>query len=285
MKFRRLLVVGFFLVALATIFQTKEPLTKWIWTSASYPHLLFGNPTHSQRDLGQPDNYLIEKKQFALSYNRTNGIPNWVSWQLNKDWLGEAPRQNDFRPDPDLPDAWSVVTGRDYGGSGFDRGHLVPSEDRGDSINDNSSTFVMTNIIPMSPDNNRGPWEKLESYSRRLVNQGKELYIIAGGDGEGGTGSRGRKTRLGRGKVLVPARLWKIVVVMESSPRTAGLGAINPDTRVIAVVIPNRMGIANADWRDFRISVDALEDALGVDFLSNLPSKLQDVLEKRIDQR
>ena len=77
----------------------------------------------------------------------------------------------------------------------------------------------------------------------------------------------------------------EIVVVMESSPRTAGLGAINPDTRVIAVVIPNRMGIANADWRDFRISVDALEDALGVDFLSNLPSKLQDVLEKRIDQR
>ena len=37
-------------------------------------------------------------------------------------------------------------------------------------------------MIPQSPSNNREVWRELEEYSRDLVFQGKELYIIAGGD-------------------------------------------------------------------------------------------------------
>jgi endonuclease G len=65
----------------------------------------------------------------------------------------------------------------------------------------------MTNIIPQSPDNNRGAWKNLEEYCRNLVEEGKELYIIAGG--------QGTKTTLNNGKVTVPQSTWKIVVVLE----------------------------------------------------------------------
>ena len=42
----------------------------------------------------------------------------------------------------------------------------------------------MTNVLPQSPDNNRGPWVDLENYARDLVEDGYGLYIIAGGYGE-----------------------------------------------------------------------------------------------------
>ena len=39
-------------------------------------------------------------------------------------------------------------------------------------------------MIPQSPANNREVWWELEEYSRDLVSQGKELYIVAGGEGK-----------------------------------------------------------------------------------------------------
>jgi endonuclease G len=66
-------------------------------------HLRLGNSSNAVADIAQPDNYLMVKPQYALSYNRSKGIPNWVSWQLNSTRLGETEQQNNFRPDPQLP--------------------------------------------------------------------------------------------------------------------------------------------------------------------------------------
>lgn len=106
---------------------------------ATNPRLPFGNPSNaSQTD---PNNYLIEKPQYVLSYNRDKGIPNWVSWELNQSWLGEAPRSNNFRPDDTLPEGWYRVTPNDYTKSGFDKGHMVPSADRSNNPENNAATF------------------------------------------------------------------------------------------------------------------------------------------------
>jgi hypothetical protein len=48
-------------------------------------HLVMGNPTDAVADLGTPNNYLMEKPEFALSFNRNLGTPNWVSWHLSDD--------------------------------------------------------------------------------------------------------------------------------------------------------------------------------------------------------
>src|SRR4051812_44677941 len=45
-------------------------------------NLLLGNPSGATHDPNQPKNYLIERPQYVLSYNRDRGIANWVSWQL-----------------------------------------------------------------------------------------------------------------------------------------------------------------------------------------------------------
>ena len=42
-------------------------------------HLWLGNPSHATADRDKPDNYLVRKRQYVLSYNAERRIPNWVS--------------------------------------------------------------------------------------------------------------------------------------------------------------------------------------------------------------
>ncbi|WP_262707477.1 DNA/RNA non-specific endonuclease [Rufibacter latericius] len=138
-------------------------------------HLTLGNPSNATADLNNPNNFLMEKPQYALSYSRDRGTPNWVSWYLSKDWIGGAPRQDDFRSDLSLPTNWYKVTASSYTGSGFDRGHNTPSADRSKTIEDSSATFLMTNMIPQAPNNNQQTWANLENYTRDLVQAGNEV--------------------------------------------------------------------------------------------------------------
>src|SRR5437016_5805056 len=55
-------------------------------------NLALGNPSNAKNDTSNPENYLIERKAYALSYNRDRGIPNWVSWELRGSDLGSLKR-------------------------------------------------------------------------------------------------------------------------------------------------------------------------------------------------
>src|SRR5207247_7995983 len=94
-----------------------------------YPHLRMGNPSRATESPANKDNFLMKKQQFALAYCNDRGTPNWVSWMLRKDDLGNAPRKP-FFPDATLPRGFRRITPRDYTDSGCDRGHRGPHSDR-----------------------------------------------------------------------------------------------------------------------------------------------------------
>ena len=246
-------------------------------------NLAMGNPSGATTNTAFPENYLMDKPQYVLSYNRTRGTSNWVSWYLNSSSRGSAPRQNDFRADNTLPSGWYQVTDTDYSGSGFDRGHMTPSADRTSTIPDNSATFLMTNMIPQAPGNNQGPWEKLESYLRAQLdlNGGQEVYIIAGSYGIGGVGSVGAANTIAGGQVTVPSQTYKIAVILTNG--TDDVNRVTTTTRVIAVIMPNIDSIRPDDWRPYRTTVDAIEAATGHNFLSNIPVAIQNVIEASVD--
>lgn len=187
----------------------------------------------------------MTKPQFALSYSRDRGGPNWVSWHVTEDWLGSAQRQNNFRADPELPQGWYRVTTSSYSRSGFDRGHNTLSADRTKSEEDNSATFLMTNIIPQAPKNNQETWANLEDYTRDLVEDGMEVYVVMGSYGVGGTGDSGTARTIDNGRVTVPNRIWKVLVVLPEGEND--LQRISANTRVIAVDTPNS-NVINTDW-------------------------------------
>ncbi len=235
-------------------------------------HLALGNPSNA--DKNHFDNFLMEKKQFVLSYNSATRTPNWVSWQLNATWLGNFPRPkpDPFHPDTFPSDKFNKVTGKEYKGSAYQRGHMVPVADRKKNKEDAYSTFVMTNIFPQAPSVNTGYWSRLEDYSRSLVNQGNELYIISG--------IYGQKELIANGKIAVPSQMYKIIVVI---PPGSGIDEINGSTRVIAVELPNANESNDADWKTFTTSVDEIEKHTRYDFLSSVSKPIQDVIESKVD--
>lgn len=242
--------------------------------------LLLGNPSGATSETADYNNYLMMKPQYALSYSRDRGTPNWVSWHVDKSWLGNAPRQDDFRADQSLPKGWYKVTASSYTGSGFDRGHNTPSADRTKTEADNSSTFVMTNMIPQAPNHNRQVWANLEEYTRSLVGQGMEVYVVMGSYGKGGTGTEGAMLTIDQGRVTVPKQIWKVLLVLPEG--NDDLSRINQSTRVIAVNTSNNNTVAS-DWGSYRTTVDAIEKATGYDLLSALPERVQQELESKVD--
>jgi len=247
-------------------------------------HLTMGNPSNAIDDVNVPNNYLMVKPTYATSYNRSKGTPNWVSWHLDASWYGSLARVDTFRADPKVPADWYRVEETDFTSSGFDRGHMCPNADRDNQnrIPINQETYLMSNMVPQSPDNNQGPWANLEGYLRTLTDAGNEIYIVSGPAGVGGTGSNGGvTTTLANGHVTVPAYTWKAALVL---PGQTGddVARVTASTRVIAVIMPNVQGIRttnSSDWMTYLTTVHAIEQLTGYNLFSNVPQVIQNAME------
>lgn len=138
----------------------------------------------------------------------------------------------------------------------------------------------MTNMVPQSPDNNQGPWAAFENYLRdqAALNGGRELYTVSGPLGVGGSGSiGGTTTTLANGHVTVPAYTWKVVLILPKGDDDISRASCS--SRTIAILIPNKQGIASQPWENFVTTVDAIEALTGYDFFSNLPVAVQNCIE------
>jgi endonuclease G len=251
-------------------------------TSTMDDNAAMGNPSSAVTSTTSPNNYLLVKPQYVLSYNNSRGSANWVSWHLSSAWKGSAVRCDCFTQDTQLPSTFFRATTSNYTNSGFDRGHLCPSEDRDLNSTDNAATFKMSNIFPQAPVLNQQTWASFETYCRTLMGQGNELYIIAGGYGTGGTGSLGGITStIASGSITVPARCYKIALILPIG--TNDLSRITSATRVIAIDMPNNQTVNSQSWGFYRTSVDNLESITGYNFLSNVALSSQTTFESIID--
>jgi endonuclease G len=238
----------------------------------------FGMPAKADKDADWREAYLIDRPQYTLSYNAKTKTPNWVCWRLTKDDLGKSKR-GAFAPDPRLPKGFTQIKTHVYDDCGFDRGHMCPAQDRSARQEDMDATFRMTNIVPQSPNSNRRGWERLEDYCRRLAKQGRVLYIACGPAGIGGEGKNGPAEEIGKGrmKVTVPAKLWKVVLVLpdeDAEPRR--------NSRVIAVIMPNDQSVGY-DWTEYRTSARHVEKLTGFRFFRNVPDEVADALRAHVD--
>ncbi len=251
-----------------------------------------GNPTNAQTSISFPENYLKNNNYYKLAYSKSRGIPVWVAWHLQSEDLGSTPRQNDFRTDNELPSGWYQVQSNSYSGSGFDRGHNCPSADRTTTVVANSSTFLMTNIIPQAPNFNQGPWEGLENYIRNtLVGGNNEAYVVMGNYGQGGYNGNGLYNTINGGKVAVPYKIWKVVLIMPKG--NSDLSRLTRNTIVLTVNMPNDNRLYTTSnktaWRNYLTTITGLEseaNAAGVplNLFQSIADSIRPLLKAKLYQ-
>ncbi|MGH7619207.1 MAG: DNA/RNA non-specific endonuclease, partial [Gemmatimonadaceae bacterium] len=241
----------------------------------------FGDPTAASAS--NPNDLLIVRPQYTISYNESRGTPNWVSYELDtRSLITGADRCNCFTADPLLPSAKQIFTS-DYTNGGFDRGHMTRSADRTAGNADNAATFYLTNVVPQQADLNEGVWAQFEDALADSARAGRAVYIITGPL----FSTQPLQFLKNEGKVAIPDATWKIALI-GPDPNDVPFTKANVQTlsdlqnvHVLAVNMPNKAGVRNDPWQMYTTTVSALETATGYNFLSLLSEAMQCKIEVR----
>lgn len=144
---------------------------------------------------------------FNVLYSEQARNPAVVAEYLTPQRLQQGfhvPRKNDFHEDEKLAGEFSQAELSDYDGSGYDRGHQAPAADAFDTESKHQ-TFVMTNMVPQTPNLNRCTWRMIEEQVRNTVLSGVNAYVLTGPIYQNPI-----KT-IGKNQVWIPAYSFKAV--------------------------------------------------------------------------
>src|SRR3546814_17979298 len=75
---------------------------------------------------------------------------------------------------------------------------------------------------------------------------------VCSSDLSGGKGNNGEAQTLAGGKVTVPARIWKVALLLPNGDND--LARVTTQTKVIAVDMPNTNHVNN-EWKAYRINI------------------------------
>ena len=220
-----------------------------------------------QYGIEQTQNRFVCHQGYALAYNTQSKTPMWVVEHLTAEHLKtkNATRENDFRPDPDLPDRQEASL-ESYRRSGFDRGHMAPAEDFRGSVSQMSESFFLSNMVPQNPENNRGIWADLEKNVRGWAVQRGDLYVITGPIFYGGKpmGWIGRAPS----QVAVPTYLYKIILDRHRR-------------QIIAFVVPNQPAPVS-QLSHYVVKLSDVERLTGLNFFPQLNPEQKQALSYQV---
>jgi endonuclease G len=178
---------------------------------------------------------------YALKHSGITRTPLYSAEHLTRERMLQGKglkRQSKFFPDPNIPAAERAEL-HHYARSGFDRGHVAPSADMFD-LQSQHECFSLANMVPQVPENNRGPWEGIESAVRKMAKDRGEIFVVSGPI------YRGENVQRIGGAVMVPTQLFK--AVYDPNRQEAG-----------AYLIDNA-----ADAQSSKISIEELEKLTGI---------------------
>lgn len=214
---------------------------------------------------GMPDK-VLRRTAYTTSYNYETRCPNWVAWTLTRDHTYGSQQRSNERFEEDTDVKTPRATFQDYYSSRYDRGHMCPAGDNKWNREAMTESFLMTNICPQNHGLNKEDWNDLEIQCRTWARRYGELTIVCGPifDDDGA-----QPRTIGRNKVRVPDRFFKVVYCAEPSPRT------------LAFVFDNNG--RQQPWRRQLTTVDKVEAMTGINFFPALPNAVETRIEAEAD--
>jgi endonuclease G len=219
------------------------PLTALAQINAQCPQF---TATGAPQYQAQPGDQELCKKNYAVIHRCSVKAPVAVFEHITPEAIsGPAKRQDDFRPDPEVHEQCQATL-KDYAGNPYDRGHMAAAGNNTQTREIMSESFFLSNMVPQTPNNNRGIWRILEMQIRDQVKStGTPLYVISGGIYDPG------HLKIGNG-VGVPTRLFKIIVNKQTG-------------NVTAFLMPNS-ALPVSDLPKYKTTVQEIEQATGISF-------------------
>lgn len=214
-------------------------------------------------------------RNYSFYYDPVARISSWVAYPLNSGLRGTGSRSDEWTLDPKIPAKYQQILYRGYS-SGYQRGHQIPSADRyGPGINE--QTFYFINSTPQRGALNEQAWAKLEGYIRNWSNELDTLYVVTGADYKDATEYAYDNEGTA---VPVPTGYYKALLAYKSG------GSVANSTGGyfgIAFYFEHKGYSDSAIMGSQAMSIDALEEKMGMDFFVNLPAKLGEDVCKTIE--
>ena len=247
-----------------------NPTLRPEYSRLEMPHIKGGSTNlvivHSTAKNGV--NYIVEwdgmkksQRWSCYTLDRSNSPKNVSRW-----YAGSSEEQ--YPKDPDIPSAYTFDSDP-YWRTGYDHGHICPSYDRLNSIEENKQTFYLSNMQPQRNVFNAGLWAKMEQMVSRTWNTNQfrdTLYVC-----KGGTIDKEEQilTRISNG--LIVPRYFFMAILCKNSQGYKALGLwvehINQDRSTDNII-------------NYVISIDELERLTDIDFFCNLPDDIEESAEK-----
>ncbi len=223
-----------------------------------------------------------KQRSYSAYYDYDNLVSSWVAYPLyyfneTNSNIGKGGRtiQSAFPMDPLVDyDKQPLLTGGYLEGNAgkFDRGHQIPSADRLD-VRTNIETFFSTNMMPQLNGLNANIWGTLETKVRNWTKKEATdtMYVVTGCVTEGSTQyalDRDNK------KVTVPVGFYKALLRLAKDRSTGTSGYSG-----LAIWFDHKENKATSVTKDMVMSIDALEEKIGIDLFVNLPDDIQKTVE------
>lgn len=243
-----------------------------------YSMLVRTVPSYGVNYIVEWDNQKRSQRWACMQMYSGNSGSNWKrdNWASSGNYWSEYNHNvlhysywDPFQPDPDLPKAARTEL-EEYQGSGYQRGHVIASADRLNSMEANEQTFYLSNIMPQSAQLNNGTWQNMESQVRTW-NAGsfrETLYVV-----KGGTIADGQHNGYTSTGLLIPKYFFMAVVSLK--------GGVY---RGLAFIVEHKNPEKNGTQpRNYVFTIDQLEELTGIDFFCNLPDDVEEAAEKTVD--
>lgn len=218
-------------------------------------------------------------RNYSYYWDVENLVAHWVAYPLNSGLVGSGSRTDDWGLDPKLPRNLQPVLDKGFRG-GYDRGHQLPSADRLARAA-NIQTFYGTNMTPQKGALNQQGWALLEGAVREWSRQFDTLYVVTGCTVKGSTAVAFDNDNKA---VTVPTGYFKALLGYQKSP-TVGITPTTNGYTAIGFYYPHQ-GYSGS-YMAKSMTIDALEEEVGIDFFVNLPlsigATLADKVESTID--
>jgi endonuclease G len=218
-------------------------------------------------------------RNFTVCFDTGKRVAHWAAYPLTLNYVSPAVDRTDkwaYDPNNQQPvipqSAQANIIG--YYGSGYARGHQVPSADRYSTIGTNEMTFYATNIMPQNGNFNSGVWGALESKIRevRSLHNADTIFVVTGtyfADNKTITDKSGKK-------VGVPSNCWK--VLLRGSGGKAVWECSAGELHAIGFWFQNNLSNSGS-IRDHSTTVADIERKTGFTFFRNIPPEAADAVK------